>query len=144
MFITISRDSPDPMYKQVVDQIKDAVGTGELDTDEHLPSIREMAVALEISDITIRRAYSELESEGFIYARPGIGYFIADVSLKKLRERKLREIQNEIEGLIGRAEKYGISPDEMIQMITDLKEHRNVGRSQSSGSQKVLSRVHIK
>jgi GntR family transcriptional regulator len=144
VFIIISRDSPDPMYKQVVDQIKDAVGTGELNTDEHLPSIREMAVALEISDITIRRAYSELESEGFIYARPGIGFFIADVSPKKLREQKLREIRNDIERLIKRAAKYGISSDELIQLITVLKEHQNVGRSQSSGSQKVLSRVHLK
>lgn len=144
MFITISKDNPDPMYQQVCDQIKDAVGTGELDTDVQLPSIREMAIALEISDITIRRAYSELESEGYIYARPGIGFFVADVSIKKLRDQKLREIQNEIEGLISRAAKYGISSDEVILLIKGLKEHRNVGRSKSSSSQKVLSRVHFK
>jgi len=144
VFIIISRDNPDPMYKQVCDQIKDAVGTGELDTDEQLPSIREMAIALDISDITIRRAYSELENDGYIYARPGIGFFVADVSRKKLREQKLREIRNEVEGLISRAAKYGISSDEVIHLIKGLKEYRNVSRSKSSSSQKVLSRVHIK
>ena len=132
------------MYKQVCDQIKDSVGTGELETDEQLPSIREMAIALDISDITIRRAYSELEIDGYIYARPGIGFFVADVSKNKLRERKLHEIQNEVEGLISRAAKYGISSDEVIHLIKDLKEHQNVGRSKSTSSQKVLSRVHIK
>jgi len=129
VFITISRDSPDPMYKQVADQIKDEVGSGELTADTQLPSIREMAAALEISDITIRRAYSELEREGYLYARSGIGYFIADVSPEKLRELKFHEIRREIEKLVNRAKRCGISSDELIQLIIGLEELQDVDRS---------------
>ncbi len=142
LFVVLSRENPDPMYKQVFVQIRDAVGTGELQVDEKLPSIREMAKALGVSVITIKRAYLELENQGYIYSRPGLGSFVADVSLKRLRAGKLREIQRELEALTGSAAKFGISTDEIIQLMHGLKEKRNVGRSKNRRPHKTLSGVH--
>ena len=122
MFIVLSNQDPAPMYKQVCDQIKDAVVSRELGVNEKLPSLREMAKALNISIITIQRAYLELENQGYIISRPGMGSFVADVSRVKLREEKLREIQGELGDLINGAAKFGISINEVIQLIKDLKE----------------------
>ena len=142
MFVVLSRENPDPMYKQVCVQIKDAVGTGELSVNEKLPSIREMAKALDVSVITIRRAYFELENQGYIHSRPGMGSFVADVSGENLREEKLKEIRRELEALTTDASRFGISIDEVIRLIKGLKGNHNVGRSESPSPEKVLSPVH--
>ncbi|MFC1662044.1 GntR family transcriptional regulator [Gemmatimonadota bacterium] len=142
MFVVLSRENPDPMYKQVCVQIKDAVGTGELSVNEKLPSIREMAKALNVSVITIRRAYLELENQGFIHSRPGMGSFVADVSREGLREEKLREIRRELDRLITDAARFGISIDEVTRLIKGREGNHNVGRSTSPSSEKVLSTIH--
>jgi GntR family transcriptional regulator len=142
LFVVLSRENPDPMYKQICAQIRDAVGTGKLRVDERLPSIREMAKALGISVITIKRAYLELENQGYIYSRRGSGSFVADVSLKQLRAEKLREIRRELEALAIGAAKYEISIDEIAQLFEGLKEKRYGGRSKSRGPHKTLSGVH--
>jgi len=142
VFVVLSKENPDPMYRQVYLQIRDAVGSGELSADEKLPSIREMAKALSISVITIKRAYLELENEGIIYSRTGSGSFVADISQKKLRAEKLREVRRELQALTSSAAKFGISIDEIIQVIEGLKEKRHVGRSKHRKPQKVLSGVH--
>ena len=130
------------MYRQVCVQIKDAVGTGELSVNEKLPSIREMAKALNVSVITIRRAYLELENEGFIHSRPGMGSFVADVSRESLREEKLREIRRELDALLTDAARFGISIDEVIRLIKGLKGNHNVGRPKSQIPEEVLSTIH--
>ena len=79
MFIVISPLNPEPMYKQVTDQVKDAIAAGTLKLEDKLPSIREMSKELKISMITIKRAYSDLESEGYIFTRPGLGSFVAGI-----------------------------------------------------------------
>jgi GntR family transcriptional regulator len=142
LFIVLSRENPDPMYKQVCTQIKDAVGTGDLSVNEKLPSIRDMAKALEVSAITIRRAYFELENQGFIHSRPGMGSFVADVSRESLREEKLREIRKELDALTTDAARFGISIDEVIRLAKGLKGSHNVGRSENSSPEKVLSAIH--
>ncbi len=142
LFVVLSRDNPDPMYRQICDQIRDAVGTGELQVDERLPSIREMARALGISVITVKRAYLELENQDYIHSRPGLGSFVADVSLKKLRAGKLREMRRELVALTSNAARFGITVDEIIQLIEGLKENRNVGGSKNRRPNKTLSGVH--
>jgi len=141
LFVVLSRENPDPMYKQVCVQIKDAVGTGELSVNEKLPSIREMARALNVSVITIRRAYLELENQGFIHSRPGMGSFVADVSRESRREEKLGEIRKELEAFITDAARFGISIDEVIRLTKGLKESQNAGRSKSPSPEKVLSTI---
>jgi len=121
VFIVISAQNPDPMYKQVIDQIKDAIADGVLKPDDRLPSIREMAKELRISEITIKRAYMDLESEGFIITRAGLGSFVANINKDSLREGKLAEILQDLNRILKTAEKVGITPDEIVSLIEGLK-----------------------
>ncbi|MBN1272144.1 MAG: GntR family transcriptional regulator [Candidatus Aminicenantes bacterium] len=117
MFIVISTSNPDPMYKQVTDQIKDAIAAGSLAPGSKIPSIREMARELNISEITIKRAYSDLENEGFILTRSGMGSFVADVDRQKLRSEKLEEIKKDLEGMLKAGEKFGITTEDVIRIL---------------------------
>ncbi len=125
MFVVVSPMNPDPMYKQVADQIKDAIASGQLKPDEKLPSIREMSTELKISIITIKRAYSDLENENYIYTRPGIGSFVADINREKLRAEKLDEFKQEIKKLLKTGEKFGITADNVVRLVKDIKEKDN-------------------
>ena len=117
MFIVVSPLNPDPMYKQVTDQIKDAVASGILKSEEKLPSIREMTRELGISEITIKRAYADLEHEGYIFTRSGLGSFVADISKEKMRNEKLTEIRQELTRILKSGEKFDISANDIIEAI---------------------------
>ena len=122
MFIVISPQNPDPLYKQVMDQIKDAVADGALKPQERLPSIREMSKELNISEITIKRAYTDLEAEGFIYTRAGMGSFIVNIDKGRLRKEKLSEIRQDLKRLLKTAERSGISKEEIVRLLKDMQE----------------------
>jgi GntR family transcriptional regulator len=122
LFIVVSHLNPDPMYKQITDQIKDAIASGGLQPEAKLPSIREMARELNISEITIKRAYSDLENEGFIITRSGLGSYVADINRDKLRQGKWQEIQKEIDRILQISKKFGISSRELITLVNEIKE----------------------
>jgi GntR family transcriptional regulator len=117
MFIVISPLNPDPMYKQVTDQIKDAIADGSLKPEDRLPSIREMARELKISEITIKRSYADLENEGYILTRSGLGSFVADINREKLRREKLAEAQDEIRKILNTGKRFGIEPSDLVEII---------------------------
>jgi GntR family transcriptional regulator len=117
LFIAISATNPDPMYKQVTDQIRDAIVRGSLASDARLPSIREMAGELKISHITIKRAYGDLEREGYIITRPGLGSFVAGMNWGRLREKKLEELRKDVARLAKAAETFGITAAEIRQVV---------------------------
>lgn len=119
MFIVVSPLNPDPMYKQVTDHIKDAIAGGILKPEEKLPSIREMTRELGISEITIKRAYADLEHEGYLFTRSGLGSFVADVSQEKMRNAKLGEIRQELIKILKSGEKFDISADDIIKAIQE-------------------------
>ena len=119
MFIVLSPSNPDPMYKQITDQVKDAIASGQLGPETKLPSIREMARELSISAITIKRAYADLENEGYILTRSGLGSFVADINLETLKKEKIRQLRKEIRVLMKSAEKFGISGDDIIDLIKE-------------------------
>ena len=119
IFIVISPVNPDPMYKQVTDQIKDAIATRQLKPNEKLPSIREMLAELKISAITIKRAYADLENGGYIVTRSGLGSFVSDIDEAKLKGEKMKEIREEIRKLIESGGKFGISANEIIEIIRE-------------------------
>jgi GntR family transcriptional regulator len=121
MFIVVSPLNPDPMYKQVTDQIKNAIASGEVQPEERLPSIREMSKELNISAITIKRAYADLESEGYIFTRPGMGSFVANINKDNLRREKLAEFRQELSGMLAGGEKYGITTADLIAILEELK-----------------------
>ena len=122
LFIVVSHLNPDPMYKQITDQIKDVIASGGLQSESKLPSIREMAQELKISEITIKRAYSDLENQGFIITRSGLGSYVADINRDKLREEKWQEIQKEVLKILKAAERFDISAGEITALVKEIKE----------------------
>lgn len=122
MFIVLSPSSPDPMYKQVTDQIKNAIASGDLKPGDKLPSIRELSEGLKISAITIKRAYLDLENEGYILTRAGLGSFVAEIDRTHLRSEKLGEFQTALSGILSTGVKFGITADDLVQLIRQLQE----------------------
>jgi GntR family transcriptional regulator len=122
LFIVVSPLNPEPMYKQISDQVKEAIASGTLQPEARLPSIREMARELKISEITIKRAYSDLENEEFIITRSGLGSYIANINRDKLRQEKWEEIQKDILKILKTAEKFEISAREIIALVKEIKE----------------------
>jgi GntR family transcriptional regulator len=110
------------MYKQVTDQIKDAIASGDLEPNDKLPSIRELAKALKISMITIKRAYLDLESEGYILTRAGMGSFVADVDRESLRDEKLKEFMDELTRILRTGRKFGITRQDIAQIVQRIEE----------------------
>ncbi len=124
LFVAVSMANPDPMYKQVTDQIRNAIAAGSLASDARLPSIREMAERLGISHITIKRAYGDLEREGYILARPGLGSFVAGMNREKLRKEKLEELRKDIAKLAKTAGAFGITTAEIGRIVDELRMKR--------------------
>ena len=122
MFIALSPSNPDPMYKQVTDQIKNAIAAGDLRPNDKLPSIRELAEALKISVITIKRAYLDLESKGYILTRAGLGSFVVDIDRDRLRQEKLAEFKAALKGILATGAKYGVKADDIAQLIREIRE----------------------
>ena len=123
MFIVISAANPDPLYKQITDQVKDAIASGALKPNTKLPSIRDMARELNISSITIKRAYSDLETEGYILTRSGLGSFVLEINRDKMRLEKLEEIKIEIRRMLKTGEKFNISAGDIKDLIDNEKEN---------------------
>jgi len=122
LFIVLSPSSPDPMYKQVTDQIKDAIASGDLKPNDKLPSIREMAEVLKISAITIKRAYLDLENEGYIITRAGMGSFVVELDRDTLRNRKLDEVRQALSRIMKTGQKFGISAGDIFQLSRQIEE----------------------
>jgi GntR family transcriptional regulator len=111
-----------PIYQQIVDQIKGAVLRGELAADEPLPSIRLLAKELQISVITTKRAYEELEKDGLIYTIPGKGSFVADQSERRLRESKQKLVEEKLAEAMKAAKLLGMSRAELREVFNRLLE----------------------
>ncbi len=124
MFIVISHQNPAPLYQQVTDQIIDAITEGILKADEKLPSIREVAGELKISEITVKRAYTDLEKEGYIFTRAGMGSFIMGINKDKLKKEKMARIKKDLEKILRSNEKFGISLEDIIRLVKDLEEKK--------------------
>ena len=117
MRIAISRENPDPMHKQVTDQMRDAIAAGSLSPGMRLPSIREMARDLAVSPITIKRAYGDLEREGYLITRAGLGSFVAGIDRDRLRAEKVGEIREEIARIAKSAGTFGITTAEIRRIV---------------------------
>ncbi len=122
MFIVLSPESPDPLHRQLTDQLREAVAAGDLARGERLPSIRELAKELNISVITVKRSYMDLEREGLLVTRAGLGSFVADVDLASLRGERLAVVREELKRMIERAGRFGISPADVRALVAELEE----------------------
>ena len=122
MQLYIDNRSGAPIYDQIYSQIKDAILSGQVAEGEALPSIRALAKDLRISVITTKRAYDELESEGFIYTLPGKGCFVAERSTELLREENLRRIEEHMREISALAVQSGLTRQELSEMYTLISE----------------------
>ena len=120
MKIIISNSSPDPIYEQITSQIKAQIVSGELIEGDSLPSIRNLAKELQISVITTKRAYEELEKEGFIDTVGGKGCFIAMQNQEFLREKKMKSVEEKLMEVVKDANRLGISLTDLKEMLTIL------------------------
>ena len=106
-----------PIYEQIKIAIKQAIFSNELKEEEMLPSVRSLANDLKISFLTVKKAYDELEKEGFIKTIQGKGSYIAPKNLNLMKEEKLKEIQNHIEEISKIAKISNITEDEIIELF---------------------------
>lgn len=122
MRIIISNASTDPIYEQITKQIKNQIISGELTAGVLLPSIRKLAKELQISVITTKRAYEELEKEGFIDTVSGKGTFVAMQNDELLREKKMKIVEDKLSQAVSEANILDISLGELMEMIKLLYE----------------------
>ncbi len=119
MKIIISNASQEPIYEQIINQIKALILKEELAEGEGLPSIRSLAKELQISVITTKRAYEELEREGFIETVAGKGSFVTSQNKELLRESKLRVIEEKLLEVVEESRQLGLTEEE-VQSILSL------------------------
>lgn len=117
MNIIISNNSSVPIYEQIKNAIKEAIFSNELKEEEMLPSVRNLANELKISFLTVKKAYDELEKEGFIKTVQGKGSFVAPKNLELIKEEKLKEIQGYIEKIYNVSKIANISEDEIKELF---------------------------
>ena len=117
MNIKIQSKSGIPIYTQIAQQLKEEIIVGNLKAGEPLPSIRGLASDLKISVITTKRAYEELEREGFIYTLPAKGCYVAPKNIELLREENLKKIEEYIDEIVKLAVSCNLSKQEIIEMV---------------------------
>ena len=122
MDIIISNASGKPIYEQITVQIKSQILSGALTAGDALPSMRTLAKELRISVITTKRAYDELEKEGFLYAVPAKGFFVAPKNTELLREENLKKIEAHLTEAVRLSASCGLSREELREMLELLWE----------------------
>lgn len=120
MKLIISNSSEKPIYEQIVVQIKGLIIHDELTEGEMLPSIRNLAKELQISVITTKRAYEELENERFIETVPGKGTFVASQNKELLKEKKMKIIEEKLSDVVDESKSFGVTYEELSEMLKIL------------------------
>lgn len=122
MKIIISNDSGLPIYEQIKNQIKAQIVGGDLKADEALPGMRTLASDLKVSVITTKRAYNDLEQEGYTYSMPGKGSFVKKLNEEVVRENALAEIEKYFTDAMRVAKAAGIGIEELQEILKTLDE----------------------
>ena len=120
MDIILSNSSGKPIYEQIADQVREQILSGALSAGDALPSMRVLAKELRISVITTKRAYEELERDGFLDNVPGNGCFVAPQNRELLREAQLRRVEDILAQAVDEARKGGFSLSELQELLTLL------------------------
>jgi len=125
--IIISNTSGSPIYEQIKEQIKSAILSGEIEENELLPSLRQLARDLKISVLTTTRAYNELEQEGFVTNVQGKGCYVMGRGSELIREQLLRDIEGNLTTAIKVARRAEVAEGELINMLKILMEDEENG-----------------
>lgn len=120
MKIVIQPQGTLAIYEQIVNQLKNAIVTGELVSGEALPSIRALAGDLNVSVITTKRAYEDLEKEGLIRSVPGKGFYVCEYNTDYLMEKQLVMLEKRLAEVIGDAKQAGLSCEDVKEMLEAL------------------------
>jgi len=118
----ISSAAPGPLYQQIVDGVKREVSEGRLKPGDALPSFRLLAESLLVSLITVKRAYQELEREGIIYRKQGLGTFVSEDGAARSREAKRTRTESLLREALREGAEAGLTNEEVIEMVEDLLE----------------------
>lgn len=119
MKIIINTSLMVPIYEQIVDRIKTLICNGELKENDSLPSVRTLSKELKISALTVKKAYDNLESEGFTITVHGKGTYVAATNTELLLEEQKKDLETDLELAIQKGRRYGIS-DEDIKNLFEL------------------------
>lgn len=125
--IRLSKESREPIYHQIEKQLKALIAGGHLTAGTPLPSIRALSKDLEISVITIRRAYQDLEAQGFIETTHGKGTYVAEIKNALKQEVKMASVSESFERAIETARSYDYSDEEMTAIFHEILEKRQKG-----------------
>lgn len=122
MELIIRNSANQPIYEQIYTQLKAQIIAGELAPGSALPSMRALAKDLRVSVITTKRAYDELEADGFLYTVAGKGCFVAEKNLDLLREQQLKDLEAHLSAAVALSKSCGVSQKELCEMICILSE----------------------
>lgn len=120
MKIVIKPQGTMAIYEQIVNQLKNAIVTGELKAGEALPSIRMLASDLQVSVITTKRAYEELEKEGLIRSVAGKGFYVCEYNQDYLKEKQLMILEKRLSEVLEECKDAGLSREEILEMTQTL------------------------
>jgi GntR family transcriptional regulator len=129
MRIVISNSSPEPIYEQICSQIRRQIISSELEEGDPLPSIRVLAKELQVSVITTKRAYEELEKQGLIDTVGGKGTFVAAQNKEFLREKQLSAVEQQLASAVEQAQMWGIQEHQLQEMVKLLYEEERDERA---------------
>lgn len=124
MELVIRNTVNQPIYEQIYSQIRAQIIAGTLRPGDALPSIRALAKDLRISVITTKRAYDELEADGFLYTVAGKGCFVAEKNLDLVREHQLKELEDHLSAAAELAKSCGLSREELTEMLRIFMEEQ--------------------
>lgn len=126
MNILVSNASRDPIYEQISRQVRTQIVNGTLEAGDMLPSIRALARELQVSVITTKRAYDDLEKEGFIDSVTGKGSFVAAQNPEFLREKQMRTIEEKLTEAVDSAKNFGVGKEKLQELLELLYEEEDV------------------
>lgn len=122
MKVIINNISMQPIYEQIVDQIKSQIIRGELKEGQMLDSVRNMAKDLRVSALTVKKAYDALEKEGFVTTVHGKGSFVANAGTNVIMEEMKKEVERELESAIRKGHSCGMTNDELVELFNIIME----------------------
>ena len=122
MHIIINNSSMVPIYEQIIDQIKSAIIRGELQSDTVLPSVRSLSKELKISALTVKKAYDNLEEEGFTVTVHGKGTYVAATNRDLMREEQLKEVESDLEQAVSKGRRFGLNDKEIRDLFEMIME----------------------
>ena len=122
MKLIINNSSMQPIYEQIVAQVRNKIMQGELEEDTALPSVRTLAKDLRVSALTVKKAYDTLEQEGFVVTVHGKGSFVACANQELMLEEKKKEVETDLEKAIRKGRSCGMSNEEITELFQIILE----------------------